>query len=649
MRKLFLIIITIISISHFALGQGGNDSTENRLGIVRTKKDSIPKPDTLIYSWKYAKNSFVKLYADFDTTLMAIQLPETYRRVWAGYINLGNMGTAVQNISFFQRRENNIYWMAKSFSPYINVHQKQEFYNTKTPFTQMHYISANEKLEYFTFNHTQNYNRHVNFGLSYEIYNSEGYLIYQKTRNRNLSFWTDINYNRYQVYASIHFNGVSVEENGGIRSPFFLEDTSLNVQEMSTKLSRASNHFSYFNTAVDQRFKILNFGNDSTISKGIWLAHHFSFDKVQRMYVDESETYDDPVTGTTLSFYENSYNGTFTNDTISYKDYKNRFSLSFERGGKTKINFGPFMENRIIKHTNLFRDTLFTYNNDTTSETLSLGGQVTINFPKNFGVDVQALYYPFDDYNYENYMIVGNVVRWQRLGNDTLYLHLQLSHEEKRPDFLLTKYYSNHFKWVNYLQEENERKLLFNVRLLKRRLHLAFSLNHLDNYIYFGEDMKVAQHDKEILVFGAELNKKFTFWKNFNFDLNVLSQYTATEFIDVPELSIKTDFFYTRDFYFPKTEGTLKFYGGVSGRIHSKYYAPSYSPAIGQFFLQKERLIGNYPVIDVFVGMRISRFLFFVRMDHVNSGTRGVSYYSALDYPMRPRNIRFGVSWNFYN
>jgi hypothetical protein len=649
MRKLFPVIVFIILISQLAWGQRENDSTQNRLSIVRSKTDTVAKPDTLIFSWKYAKNSFVKLYADFDTTLMAIQLPEEYRRDWAGYVNLGNMGTAVQNVSFFQRREDDIFWMAKNFSPYINLHRKQKFYNTKSPFTQLHYVSANEKLEYFTFNHTQNYNRDVNLGLSYEIYNSEGYMIYQKTRNRNLSFWTDINYNKYQVYASIHFNGVSVEENGGIRSLFLMEDTTLNVQEMSTKLSKASNHFSYFNTALDQRFRVLNLSSDSVRSRAIWLAHHFSYDKVQRMYVDDSEDYEDPRTGNTLNFYEHSFNGTSTNDTISYKDLKNRFSLSFERKGKTKINFGPFFEHRQIKHTNLFRDTLFTYNNDTTIETMSVGGQLTINFPQNFGIDVQALYYPSEDYNYENYAIVANFVKWQRLWSDTLYLHLQLSHEEKRPDFFLTKYYSNHLKWVNYLQEENERKLLFNLRLIKRRLHLAFSLNHLDNYIYFGEDMKVAQHDQEILVFGAELNKKFTFWRQLNFDLNILSQYTATEFIDVPELSIKTDLFYTKRFNFPKTGGYQKFYGGVSARIHSKYYAPSYSPATGQFFLQKERLIGNYPVIDVFAGMRISRFLFFIRLDHVNSGTKGVSYFSALNYPMRPRNIRFGVSWNFYN
>jgi hypothetical protein len=649
MRKAFLIILLTICFIQFSFGQTERDTTRAGLGIVRQQKDTIPDPDTLIYSWKYAKNSFVKLYAEFDTTLMAIQLPEEYRRKWAGYVTLGNLGNAVQNSSFFQRRENETFWMIKNFYPYINTHQKQEFYNTKTPFTQLHYISASEDLEYFTFNHTQNYNKQVNFGLSYEIFNSVGYLIFQKSRNRNLSFWTDINYNRYQVYASLSFNGISSSENGGIRSPYLLNDTSLSLQEINTKLSTGNNRFSYFNGGIDQRFKILELSQDSTASKGIWLSHHFSYDKVQKMYQDNSENYVDPVTQETLNLYDHSYNGGATNDTISYKDYKNRVSLAFERGGHTRINFGPFLEHRFIKHTNLFRDTLFTYNNDTIAQTVSVGGHLSINFPKNFGIDVQALYYPFDDYNYQNYQLVGNFVKWQRIGNDTLYMHLMLSHEEKRPDFLLTKYYSNHLKWVNRLQEENERKLFLNLRLIRSRLHLAFTINHLDNYIYFDENMRVDQHDQEIVVFGAELNKKFTFWNHFNFEINALGQYTATEFIDVPEITTKGTFFYTRIIKFPKTGGELKFYAGLSSRIHSKYYAPAYSPAIAQFHLQKEQLIGNYPIIDVFAGARISRFLFFLRMEHVNSGMRGTSYYSALDYPMRPRNLRFGVSWNFYN
>jgi len=652
MQRLIIAILLFLFSATTLIAQEERDSADARgAGIVqRSFKDTLPKPDTLIYSWKYAENSFIKLYAEFDTTLLSIQLPEAYRSEWTGFVYLGNPGSAVQNTFFSERQDIEVNWQIKNFYPYLKTHKKQKFYNTKTPFTQMQFVSGGEDYEYFTFNHTQNYDKHINLGMSYEIFNSEGYLNYQSTRNRNFSFWTDIDYERYKMYGSINFNAINADENGGIRTDYLLTDSSVSVQDMTTKLSNANNRFSYFIAAIDHQYRLLNFGQDSIYKNGLWLSHHFSFDKMQRLYTDEGDEYTDPVTEEVFNFYANTYNGTRSYDTTSFIDYKNRAAIMFQSRGKTKIDMGPFVEHHQIKNTNFYRDTLFTYNNDTTYETISVGGQATIKKSDDFEVDLQALYYPFQDYNYQNYQITANLVKWQKLWNDTLYMHLMLYHMEKTPDYLLGQYFSNHLKWVNNLQDENERKLQFNLRLINSRFNLQFTVDHLDNYIYFDQNMKVAQHDQEIMMFGAKIGKKFTFFEHFNFEMSLMGQYTATDFIDVPEFSAKGNFFYKRQIKFKNTEGIIDLYGGFSGRVHTKYYAPAYSPAIAQFYLQDEKLIGNYPVLNVFVGARVKRFLFSLRFDHVNSGLmRGVSYYSAYNYLLRPRNLRFSVSWNFYN
>ena len=652
MQRLIIAIFLFFISSVALFSQETSDTTNNRgAGIVkRAIKDTIPEPDTLIYSWKYPENSFIKLYAEFDTTLLAIQLPEVYRREWPGFVYLGNPGTAVQNSFFSERRDIEVNWQIKNFYPYLKTHKKLKFYNTKTPYTQMQFVSGGQNYEYFTFNHTQNYDKHINLGMAYEIFNSEGYMIHQNTRNRNFSFWTDVDYNRYKMHGSINFNGVNVDENGGITSDYLLSDSSVSIQDINTKLSLANNRFSYFIGAIDHQFKLLKFGKDSIAKNDLWVAHHFSFDKMQRLYTDDGDEYKVPPTDEVFNFYDDTFNGTKSNDTTSFIDYKNRIAIMFESKGKTKIHFGPFVEHHHIDHSNLYRDTLFTYNNDTTIKTFSVGGQATIKKSDNFEIDIQALYYPFEDYNYQNYQITTNLVKWQKLWNDTLYMHLMLNHQEKTPDYLLGQYFSNHLKWVNNFQDENERKLQFNMRLIRSRINMLFTVNHIDNYIYFDENMRVAQHDEEIMMFGAKISKKFTFWKRFNFEIDLLGQYTATKFIDVPDFSAKGNFFYTRQINFKNTGGKIDIYGGVSGRIHTKYYAPAYAPAIAQFHLQDEKLIGNYPVINVFVGARVKRFLFSLRYDHVNSGLLyGKSYYSTYGYPLRPRNMRFSVSWNFYN
>src|SRR6056297_2499000 len=226
-----LFLVSCFSASFAQVEQQDTTQTDKDGVVVRSKKDTIPEPDTLIYSWKYPRSSFVKLYTEFDTTLMAVQLPESYKRQWPGYTYLGNLGTAVQSTSFYKRRSIGVNWQIKNFFPYLRIHEKQIFYNTKAPFTQMHYASAGEDWEYFTFKHTQNANKNVNIGIAYEIFNSEGFVIFQNSRNRNFGLWTDVEYERYRMYSSLSFNNINVLENGGIRSGYLLFDTTLNLQE----------------------------------------------------------------------------------------------------------------------------------------------------------------------------------------------------------------------------------------------------------------------------------------------------------------------------------------------------------------------------------------------------------------------------------
>ncbi|MGM0377560.1 MAG: putative porin, partial [Bacteroidota bacterium] len=72
-------------------------------------------------------------------------------------------------------------------------------------------------------------------------------------------------------------------------------------------------------------------------------------------------------------------------------------------------------------------------------------------------------------------------------------------------------------------------------------------------------------------------------------------------------------------------------------------------PATGQFFNQRERKTGDYPVVDPFVTFHLKRANIFVKYDHVNQGFPGNDYFHTIGYPVNPRGVRFGLSWNFYD
>jgi hypothetical protein len=47
--------------------------------------------------------------------------------------------------------------------------------------------------------------------------------------------------------------------------------------------------------------------------------------------------------------------------------------------------------------------------------------------------------------------------------------------------------------------------------------------------------------------------------------------------------------------------------------------------------------------------MQLKRARMFIKMDHINQGMLNNNYFHTINYPVNPRGLRFGVSWNFYD
>ena len=87
-------------------------------------------------------------------------------------------------------------------------------------------------------------------------------------------------------------------------------------------------------------------------------------------------------------------------------------------------------------------------------------------------------------------------------------------------------------------------------------------------------------------------------------------------------------------------------------RYFTSYYAPDYSPGLGQFAIQETEAsrvkVGNYPIVNVYANFHLKQTRFFVMMSHVNYSDGG-NYFLTPHYPLNTRVFRFGVSWNFFN
>ena len=89
---------------------------------------------------------------------------------------------------------------------------------------------------------------------------------------------------------------------------------------------------------------------------------------------------------------------------------------------------------------------------------------------------------------------------------------------------------------------------------------------------------------------------------------------------------------------------------GADVRYFTEYYAPTYSPIIGQYAVQDATYrtkLGNYPWINAYVNFKLKGVRFYLAYTHVNS-SEGWSFL-VPHYPTNQRLLHFGISWSFFN
>ena len=77
---------------------------------------------------------------------------------------------------------------------------------------------------------------------------------------------------------------------------------------------------------------------------------------------------------------------------------------------------------------------------------------------------------------------------------------------------------------------------------------------------------------------------------------------------------------------------------------------PILSTDTAQFYTQREKKLGNYPMIDVFVAAKWKRMRILAKMQHLNDNLFGDrNYFTVLHYPQNKRVFKMGFSWSFYD
>ena len=171
---------------------------------------------------------------------------------------------------------------------------------------------------------------------------------------------------------------------------------------------------------------------------------------------------------------------------------------------------------------------------------------------------------------------------------------------------------------------------------------------YIKNYTYFNQQAVPEQKSGSIQVLSASLNQDFKLGI-FHLDNEVTWQKSSDQTVlPLPDLSLYHNFY----MQFKLAKKVLSVQLGADVRYFSKYNAPAYMPAIQNFYLQPENdqvEIGGYPIVNVYANLHLKRTRFYVMMYHVNQGMSSPNYFLSPHYPINPRVLKFGLSWNFYD
>ena len=384
--------------------------------------------------------------------------------------------------------------------------------------------------------------------------------------------------------------------------------------------------------------------------------HTMKFDTYRRIY----QAYETPK-----DFYADTFNpaGNYPGDSIYDKTthyrIQNTFAISLLEGFNkwAKAGLKAFVTSD-LRHFTLPTETEIAkaYN----EHNLSIGGQLIKSQGKTLHYDAtletwltgkDAGQMKIDADADINFALFGDTVRLQASG----FFH------RLNPTFYYRHYHSKHFWWDNddmskiiHTRIEGKfgyEKTKTTVRVafdnIKNHTFFAMGYNVTDDFGRTGNTLSVVQKSGAISLLTLELQQKLKLGP-LHWD-NVITYQKSSDDValPVPDLNI-----YTNLFLRFKIARVLKCDFGADARFFTKYYAPDYSPALGQYAVQtgeNRTEVGNYPIVNVYANFHLQRTRVFAMMSHINAGQGKPDYFLAPHYPLNQRIFRFGVSWNFYN
>ncbi|MEQ8244809.1 putative porin [Fulvivirga sp.] len=597
--------------------------TTTEFTYLRNIKYNNPKSwnvDTLVY--------------DFHKFQFIAQRNNTYQ-------NLGNIGTAFAPI--YPTTPDIIGGRIgfNNYDEYYIPYEDIKIYDTKSPYSKFGIIWGGKGRSVTNVEFSRNIDERSNFSFQYRGLYIDKQIERERRGDRMaLGHYYNLGGNyatkngRYKVLGNFSRQNHVVDEYGGIDpgqdtvfilTDYFEENRQGFLSDVQTRDLRTDYH-------LYQQYKI----NDQ-------MQVYHEMDRYKQL---------NDFTNTSSSGIETdtSYFGSFIAlDTIPIKDRTKIIHRQHEVGikgdiGKTFYSFYYKGREVNVDYKYLLEDTL------------DYGTYYMENyagFNLRFGNDSTSYIETYGEYLFdENYKLGAKIQnKWfYAEGRSSRYL----------PTYVQRAYLGRHDQWLNDFEStlNTEIKAGINFKLGGLYLQPEASYNIITDYIYFADrtgevdstirPIQPKQVSGDISIIKGQLKAGITFLKHFTLKTMFIYSEVAgdeAEAISLPQLLINGQLAYTNILY----EGNLQLQFGFDFHQRSAYFANAYDASTMQYYRQNEFKTPAYPVIDVFLNVKINRGRAFLKYNNIYERIKQTGYFLTPYYPAQTTILDFGIDWALYD
>jgi hypothetical protein len=649
MRILVFLYFLVLPTALFSQIKSENDSTKSTKPSNRSEavKQSGSKKVATIDQYRFITLERDTTYIDTSLTIQKEYSHNYLRKDNFGLLAFSNEGQTY----------NTLQYSLTKFSPYPEIGFKAKHFNfseanqiryssVATPVTELYFKSVLAKGQSLDAFFTVNTSPGFNFSIAYKGLRSEGKYINQLASTGNFRFTTSYNTLNKRYFANAHYTYQDIlnEENGGITtiSDFENEDPRFdNRQRLEVYLTDAKSFLKGKRIFLDHFFRI----NSGKGANNLYVNHQFNYEN--KFFEYNQATVSSTVGSETFNRFGDSFVTSGINDQTHYNKMYNKVGLTYEN-----TSLGEFQFFADDFRSNYYYSQILIFDTKTIPASLnrninSIGGQ-----------------YDYKKNKWNGKFLYSRAVTNESLSNldatlqydmnDDFQFSFEYQNLNKLPNDNYNLYQSSYvnYNWSNSFKNEKINSVVVNATT--PWVDGSLQLLTMDDHLYFSNtatDLKKqiltpSQYNNTINYLSLKLSKEIQFGK-FALDNTILYQKTDQQdaILNVPEIVTRNTLYYSDHLF----KNALFLQTGVTLNYFSSYFANDYNPVIGEFFVQNNKEIENYPNFDFFINAQIQRTRIYIKAEHFNSSFTGNNFYSAPNNPYRDFTIRFGLIWNFFN